>query len=298
MRVFVTGATGFIGTAVVKELLAAGHQVNGLARSEEKAAALTAAGVGVVRGALDDLDVLKRAAADADGVIHLAFIHDFVDLAAAGRTDKLAIETMGGALAGSGRPLVVTSGIAHLPSGRIATEADAPDPASAATHRSPSEVATLALAAHGVRSMLVRLSPSVHGDGDHGFVPMLIGIARQKGASAYVGDGSNRWPAVHRLDAATLFRLALERGAAGRRYHGVADQGVPFRDIAAAIGHGLNVPSIGQSPEQAVTQFGWLARFVGTDCPASSTLTQQELGWQPAHPGLIADLEFGRYFET
>jgi nucleoside-diphosphate-sugar epimerase len=298
MRVFVTGATGFIGTAVVKELLAAGHQVNGLARSEEKAAALTAAGVGVVRGALDDLDVLKRAAADADGVIHLAFIHDFVDLAAAGRTDKLAIETMGGALAGSGRPLVVTSGIAHLPSGRIATEADAPDPASAATHRSPSEVATLALAAHGVRSMLVRLSPSVHGDGDHGFVPMLIGIARQRGASAYVGDGSNRWPAVHRLDAATLFRLALERGAAGRRYHGVADQGVPFRDIAAAIGHGLNVPSIGQSPEQAVTQFGWLARFVGTDCPASSTLTQQELGWQPAHPGLIADLEFGRYFET
>jgi nucleoside-diphosphate-sugar epimerase len=272
--------------------------VNGLARSEEKAAALTAAGVGVVRGALDDLDVLKRAAADADGVIHLAFIHDFVDLAAAGRTDKLAIETMGGALAGSGRPLVVTSGIAHLPSGRIATEADAPDPASAATHRSPSEVATLALAAHGVRSMLVRLSPSVHGDGDHGFVPMLIGIARQRGASAYVGDGSNRWPAVHRLDAATLFRLALERGAAGRRYHGVADQGVPFRDIAAAIGHGLNVPSIGQSPEQAVTQFGWLARFVGTDCPASSTLTQQELGWQPAHPGLIADLEFGRYFET
>jgi nucleoside-diphosphate-sugar epimerase len=298
MRVFVTGATGFIGSAIVQELIGAGHQVLGLARSDAAAASLAAAGADVHRGSLDDLESLRSGAAASDGVIHTAFIHDFSHLAAAGETDRHAIETLGGALAGSGRPLVVTSGIAHLTPGRLGTEDDAPDPNSAAVHRIPSEGATLALASRGVRASLVRLPPSVHGEGDHAFVPALIGIAREKGVSAYVGDGLNRWPAVHRLDAAHLFRLALEKGAAGARYHGVADEGVPLRDIAEVIGRHLNLPVVAKSREEAAGHYGWLAHFVGIDCPASSAQTQEQLGWHPTHPALISDLDQGHYFET
>jgi nucleoside-diphosphate-sugar epimerase len=297
MRVFVTGATGFIGSAIVAELLAAGHEVLGLARSEEAAASLAAAGAEVHRGSLEDLDSLRSAAAATDGVIHTAFIHDFLDLAAAGETDRQAIETLGDALAGSGRPLVVTSGVAHLPPGRLSTEEDAPDPGSVAVHRIASEASTLALASRGVRAMLVRLPPSVHGDGDHGFVPALFGIARSQGVSAYVGEGRNRWPAVHRLDAAHLFRRALETGAAGARYHGVADEGVPMRDIAGVLGRRLNVPVVAKAPEEAGGHFGWLAHFVAIDCPASSAQTQERLGWRPRHPGLLADMDRAHYFE-
>ncbi len=291
MRVFVTGATGFIGTAVVQELLGAGHQVLGLSRSDQGDQALTAAGAEVHRGALDDLDRLRRGAAAADGVIHLAFGHDFSQYQAAGETDRRAIEAMGEALAGTDKPLVVTSGLAGLADGRPATEADTPG-------ASPrlSEPAALALVPKGVRATVVRLAPSVHDDGDQGFVPALINIAREKGAAAYVGEGQNRWPAVHRLDAARLFRLALEQGVAGARYHGAADEGLPMRDLAAVIGHHLGVPVVAKSPEEAAEYFGWMARFVGLDMPASSARTQQELGWHPTHKGLLADLEEGSYF--
>jgi nucleoside-diphosphate-sugar epimerase len=296
MRVFVTGSNGFIGSAIVRELTAAGHQVLGLVRTEAAAASVRAAGAQVHRGSLEDLESLRKGAAACDGVIHTAFIHDFKDLAAAGRTDLRAIEILGEALAGSGRPLVTTSGTALLHRGRVGTEEDVPDPAGAASHRSDSEEATVALGARGVRACLVRLPPSVHGDGDHGFVPMLIATAREKGAAAYVGDGSNRWPAVHRLDAARLFVQALEHGSAGARYHGVADQGVATKDIAAVIARRLNVPLVSRSAEAAAAHFGWLGRFFALDVPASSALTRERLGWQPLQPGLLADLDHGRYF--
>jgi nucleoside-diphosphate-sugar epimerase len=241
---------------------------------------------------------LKRGAAASDGVIHTAFIHDFSNIAAAGETDRLAIEALGTALAGSGRPLVVTSGTAHLTPGRLGTEEDAPDPSSAVSHRIASEKTALALASRGVRVSLLRLPPSVHGDGDHAFVPALIAIARQKGVSAYIGEGLNRWPAVHRLDAAHLFRLALEKGGAGVRFHGVAEEGVSVRDIAGVVGRHLKVPVIAKSPKEAADHFSWLAHFLGIDCPASSAQTQERLGWHPTQPGLIADLDRGRYFET
>lgn len=231
-------------------------------------------------------------------MIHTGFVHDFSHLDAAGETDRRAIETLGAALAGSGRPLVVTSGTAHLTPGRLSTEDDAPDPKSAATHRIASEETTLAMASRGVRACLLRLPPSVHGDGDHGFVPALIAVARQKGVSAYVGDGRNRWPAVHRLDAAHLFRLVLEKGSSGARFHGVADEGVPIRDIAEVIGRRLSVPVVGKSLEEAAGHFGWLAHFLGIDCPASSAQTQKELGWRPEQPALIPDLDRARYFEV
>jgi nucleoside-diphosphate-sugar epimerase len=298
MRVFVTGSTGFIGSAIVKDLLAAGHTVVGLVRSDSAAASLESAGADVHRGSLEDLDSLQAGAAASDGVIHTAFIHDFSNLPAAGEADKRAIEALGSALAGSGRPLVVTSATGHLPQGRPSTEDDAPDPRAAATHRVASEETTLAMAARGVRASLVRLPPSVHGDGDHAFVPALIAIARQKGVSAYVGDGANRWPAVHRLDAAHLFRLALEKGSAGARYHGVADEGVPVREIVEVIGRHLKVPVVSRSSGEAVAHFGWLARFLAVDCPASSSQTQDRLGWHPARPALIADLEHGSYFRA
>jgi len=298
MRVFVTGATGFIGSAIVQELIIAGHRVLGLARSNAAAKSLAAGGAEVHRGALEDLDSLKRGAAASDGVIHTAFIHDFSNIAASGETDRAAVEALGAALAGSGRPLVVTSGTAHLAPGRLATEEDAPGPGAAVKHRIASEETTLAMASHGVRAVLVRLPPSVHGDGDHAFVPALIGIAREKGVSAYIGDGRNRWPAVHRLDAAHLFRLALEKGSAGATFHGVADEGVPTRDIADAIGRRLKVPVVSKSREEAAGHFAWLARFFALDVPASGTRTQERLGWRPRQPGLIADLERGRYFET
>jgi nucleoside-diphosphate-sugar epimerase len=298
MRVFVTGATGFIGSAIVAELIVAGHQVTGLARSDEAAASLAAAGAQVHRGALEDPGSLRRGAAASDGVIHTAFtnISATTSLADSARADRRAVEALGEALAGSGRPLVVTSGIGLLAPGRLAAEEDAPDPGSFAAPRIAAEEAALSLAGRGVRASVVRLPYSVHGEGDHGFVPALIGIARATGVSAYPGDGANRWPAVHRLDAAHLFRLALEAAPAGARLHGVDDEGVPFRDIAEVIGRHLRLPVTAIPREDAGSHFGWLGPIVTVDHPASSTLTQKRLGWHPVQPALIPDLDAGHYF--
>ncbi|HYK51558.1 MAG TPA: SDR family oxidoreductase [Terriglobales bacterium] len=294
MRVFVTGATGFIGTAVVRELIDVGHQVLGLARSDAGAQSLTAAGAGVHRGSLEDLESLRSGAMAADGVIHTAFIHDFSNYWPAAEADKRAIETLGDAVAGSDRPLIVTSGtLLAQRQGSFATEEDAPNP----SFPRKSEEAALALPARGVRASVLRLPPSVHGNGDHGFVPRLISIAREKGVSAFIGDGLNRWPAVHRLDAAHLYRLVLENSSAGDRYHGVADEGVPAREIADVIGRHLNVPVVSKSREEAAEHFGWIAPLFGMDGPASSAQTQERLGWRPVQPGLIADLDAGHYFE-
>ncbi|MFD4413747.1 SDR family oxidoreductase [Streptomyces sp. NPDC058476] len=308
MRVFMTGASGWIGSAVVPELIGAGHQVVGLARSDASAAALTAAGAEVHHGTLDDLDSLRRAAATSDGVIHLAFKHDIAfsgDFQGAADADRRAVETVGEALAGSDRPFLIASGTLGLTTGRVATERDGhgPDPAVAAWGSGPrARLATaesvLSLASRGVRSSVVRLPPTVHGDGDHGFMAALVGIARDRGVSGYIGDGSNRWPAVHRLDAAHLIRLALDKTPAGSTLHAVADEGVPIRAVAEVIGRRLDLPVAAISPEDAGEHFGWLGGFLSADSPASSALTRELLGWQPTQPGLIEDLDKGHYFHT
>ncbi len=298
MRVFLTGATGFIGSAIVSDLLEAGHDVLGLARSDGAAAALASTGAAVHRGALDDLDSLRDGAAKADGVIHTAFIHDFSDMAGSGRTDLRAIEAIGEALAGSDKPLVVTSGIALLEPGQVRTEEDSPHPGSGGSHRIASDQATLALAERGVRASLIRLPPSVHGEGDKGFVPQLINVARENGVAAYVGDGSNRWPSVHRLDAARLFRLAVESAPAATTLHGVAEEGVPMREIEQTIARHLGIPAVSIEPAQAAEQLGWIGHFAAIDTPASSALTREWMGWNPTQPTLLEDLEAGHYFES
>lgn len=293
MRVFVTGASGFIGSAVVPELISAGHRVLGLARSEASANALGAAGAEVLRGDLNDPESLRAGSAEAEGVIHLGFIHDFDNFEASIRTDLRAIETMGGVLAGSGRPLVFASGVVGLMPGRVATEEMPFDPK--AHPRAANAVAALALAERGVRVSCVRLAPTVHGPGDHGFVKRLVDIAREKGVSGYIGEGKNRWPAVHRLDAGSLFRRALEKAPVGSIVHGVAEEGVPTRTIAETIGRKLGLPVAPIAAEAAGAHFGWLARFFALDQPASSALTRARLGWNPTHPGLVEDLEAGHY---
>ena len=283
MRVFVTGATGFVGSAVVRELIDAGHTVLGLARSDAAAASLVGAGVDVHRGSLDDLASLRSGAAAVDGVIQ-----------ANCEADSQVIEALGAALACSDRPLIITSATGLLAPGHLGIEDDRP----VTTNPRVASEEAAAVAARGARVSVMRLPCSVHGDGDHGFVPILIGIAREKGVSAYAGDGLNHWPAVHRLDAAKLYRLVLENGSAGAYYHAVAEQGVPFRDIAAVIGRRLNVPAVAMSAQQANNHFGWFAHFATNDTPASSKRTRELLGWQPKELGLIPDLDRPSYFQN
>ncbi|MEV8036249.1 SDR family oxidoreductase [Streptomyces sp. NPDC086182] len=308
MRVFVTGASGWIGSALVPELIGAGHQVVGLARSDASAAALTKAGADTVSGTLDDLDVLRETAAASDGVIHLAFKHDiafsggFQDAADA---DRSAVEAFGESLAGSGRPLVIASGLVGLAPGRVSTEADGRTPDEVSAHlpggprtRMGTAHATLALADRNVRSSVVRLPPTVHGEGDGGFMAALIAIARDKGVAGHIGDGTQRWPAAHRDDVARLFRLALEGAPAGSVLHASAEDGVPLRSVAEVIGRHLDVPVRSVPVEEGAEHFTWLSGFIGLDSPASSARTRELLGWHPAGPGLIEDLDKGHYFRS
>jgi len=292
MRVFITGATGHVGTAVTAELLANGHAVTGLARSDASAAKLTAAGAQVLRGELGDLSVLAQGAREADAVIHCGFIHDFANFAASVEVDRVAIETLGGALVGTDKPLVVTGGVIGIAPGSVATEDQLID----GDFGRKSEQTALRLASEGIRAMVMRLPPSTHGANDHGFIASLIGFARASGAAAYVGDGNNRWSAGHVLDAARLYRLAIEKGTAGACYHAVGDEGVAARDIAGVIGERLGLPVKSVTPDEAGTHLSWLARFFAADAAASSALTQQRLGWTPREIGLIEDMRTGTYF--
>jgi len=294
MRVFVTGATGFVGSAVVRDLIANGHHVTGLARTDAGAAALAAMGAAVHLGSLEDHASLRSGAAASDGVLHLAFNHDFSKFADNCELDRQAILALGDELKGSERPLIVTSGVALLAPGRLATE----DDASARHFPRVSEATAEDLMQQGVRTGIVRLPPTTHGEGDHGFVPRLIAIAREKGAAAYIGDGNNRWPAAHRIDAARVYRLALEQGASARRYHAIAEEGVPFKAIAEVIGKRLGVPAVSKSAEEAEAHFGWFARFAAVDVPTSSAKTRAALGWTPREKGLIEDLDQPYYFKV
>ena len=292
MRVFVTGATGFVGTAIVHELITAGHPVLGLARSDSGAETLKAMGAEVHRGSLEDPESLRDGARQADAVIHAAFNHDFSKFAQNCADDRRAIEVMGAVLEGSKRPMLVTSGLALIAPGRNRDRARQASP----DFPRASETAAIAVAARGVRASAVRLAPSTHGAGDHGFVPHLISLAREKGVAAYIGDGSNRWPGVHRLDVARLYRLALEQGVESGPYHAVDDEGVPFKAIAEVIGRRLGVPVVAKTPEEAAGHFGWFAGFAGMDIPSSSARTRSALGWKPEQPGLLADLDQPHYF--
>jgi nucleoside-diphosphate-sugar epimerase len=294
MRVFVTGASGWIGSAAVAELLAADHHVLGLARSDESASAVAALGAEVHRGSLDDLESLREGAAVCDGVVHMGYNHDFSRMEQAAKTEGEVINAFGSVLEGTGKPLVVASGILGMTPGRVATEHDMADPS---LHpRTAAAAATLAFANRGVRSSIVRFAPTVHGRGDHGFVARLVTIAREKGMSGYVGDGANRWPAVHRLDAGRLVALAVDGAPAGSALHGIGEEGIPTRPIAEAIGQGLGIPVVSIPADQANEHFGWLGRFFAMDSRASNDVTRRLLGWEPTHIGLIADLNEGSYF--
>jgi nucleoside-diphosphate-sugar epimerase len=293
LRVFVTGASGWIGSALVPELLASGHHVEGLARSDESAARVLALGATVRRGDLGDLDVLRAAASGSDGVVHLGYQHDFSQMERAARLDADAIDAFGDALAGTDRPLLVASGVLGLVDGRVATEADTP--VEGRHPRTANAAATLALVDRGVRSVVMRFAPTVHGAGDHGFIGALVDAARTHGVSGYVGDGANRWPAVHRADAARLMRLAVESAPAGSVLHAVAEEGVSGHAIADAIGRGLGVPVASIAPDAALGHFGWIGMFFGLDSPASSDATRALLGWTPSGPGLVDDIDAGHY---